>query len=329
MFERSEAHGAWWFSRASNPLRVAERRSGWVRFPHASATYQRDGELKVATVRIAAVQMDCKISDVSGNREKILSYIRRSAERSAKLVIFPECALTGYCFDSLAEAAPYAETLDGPTSQALAAACHETGVYTVAGFIEREDSRFYNAAMLVGPNGVVGSYRKVHLPFLGIDRFLTPGDRPFSVFDLPIGRIGINICYDLSFPEAARALKLLGAELILLPTAWPPGAWRSPQFVVNTRAQENHVNFIAVNRVGEERGWRFIGRSKFVDFNGDTVEEAGDLEQFIIADLNLNEANNNRIVAKPGEYEIDRIADRRPDFYEIVAWTPEKARSAD
>jgi predicted amidohydrolase len=269
--------------------------------------------------KIACVQMDVVIGEVEANRRKIVDQIRAAAGSAAQLVIFPECALTGYCFDSLEEAAPFAEPIDGPSSEAIAEACRESGAHVVAGFIERDNSNYYNAAMLVGPGGVIGGYRKVHLPFLGVDRFLKPGDRPFNVFDLPIGRIGVNICYDASFPEAARALKLLGAELIILPTNWPPEAWRTAEFVINARAQENHVNFAAVNRVGVERGWQFIGRSKVVDYNGDTLAEASpEDEQILFAEVDLEQADNNKIVNVAGSYEIDRLADRRPEFYEII-----------
>ncbi len=196
----------------------------------------------------------------------------------------------------------------------------ETGAHAVVGFIEKDGAKHYNSAMLVGPQGLIGSYRKIHLPFLGVDRFLTPGDRPFHVFDLPFGKVGINICYDASFPEASRVLKLLGAELIVLPTNWPPGAWRTPEFVVNTRAQENHLFFAAANRVGLERGWQFIGRSKAVDCLGDTLVEAGsDGEEIIFAEFDLREANNNRIVNVAGAYEIDRMADRRPELYKPIS----------
>jgi predicted amidohydrolase len=268
---------------------------------------------------IACVQMDVDIGNVEANRRNIVKRIRIAAESAAQLVIFPECALTGYCFDSLEDAVPFAEQIDGPSSEAIAEACRETGAYSVAGFIEKEGPTFYNAAMMVGPNGVIGGYRKVHLPFLGVDRFLTPGDEPFRVFDLPFGRVGINICYDASFPEAARALKLLGAELILLPTNWPTGAWRTAEFIINSRACENHVNFAAVNRVGVERGWQFIGRSKVVDFNGDTLGEASrENEEMLMIEVDLQEANKNKIVNVAGSYEIDRLADRRPEFYEII-----------
>jgi predicted amidohydrolase len=272
------------------------------------------------------MQMDVAIGNVEANRSKIVERLRAAVENGAELAIFPECALTGYCFDSLEEAARFAEPIDGRSSEAISEICRETGAYAVAGFIEQDGSALYNAAMLVGPDGVIGEYRKVHLPFLGVDRFLTPGDQPFRVFDLPFGRIGINICYDASFPEAARALKLLGAELIILPTNWPTGAWRTAEFIINARACENHVNFAAVNRCGVERGWEFIGRSKVVDYNGDTLAEAPrEGEETRIVEVDLQEANKNKIVNVAGSYEIDRLADRRPEFYRIV--TAEASRS--
>lgn len=265
---------------------------------------------------IACAQIDCVLGEPATNRNKIIASMRSAAERGAQLVIFPECALTGYAFNSLEEAIPFAEKPDGPSSQAIAEACRETGTYAIVGFVEADGDKFYNAAMLVGPNGVVGSYRKVHLPFIGIDRFLTPGDRPFAVFDLPFGKVGINICYDISFPESARVLKLLGAELIALITNWPTAAWRSPAFVANTRALENHVFYAAVDRVGTERGWQFIGRSKVIDCNGDTLAEAGpDAEELLVVSVELQEANNNHIVNVAGAYELDRVKDRRPDLY--------------
>jgi len=270
--------------------------------------------------RIACVQMDCILGDPSYNVGQIVDHIGRAGSASADLVIFPECAITGYCYESLEEASRFAEAIDGPSLQAIAAACRQAGVYAIAGFIERDGAAFYNGAMLVGPGGLVGSYRKVHLPYLGVDRFLTPGDRPFAVFDLPFGRVGINICYDASFPEASRVLKLLGAQLIALPTNWPPGAWRTPKFTINSRANENHVYFAAVDRVGTERGWRFIGNSKVVDYNGDTIAEAGaEKEEVLVVELDLQSADDNKSVFVPGKHEVDRIGDRRPEFYGLVS----------
>lgn len=274
----------------------------------------------MSNTNIACAQIDCVLGDPKTNREKIVSSMRAAAERDAQLVIFPECALTGYAYNSLEEAIPFAEQINGPSSEAIAAVCRETGASAIVGFIESAGGNFYNAAMLISPDGVVGGYRKVHLPFIGIDRFLTPGDRPLQVFELPFGKVGINICYDISFPEPARVLKLMGAELIALITNWPTAAWRSPEFVANTRALENHVFYAAVDRVGTERGWEFIGRSKVVDCNGDTLAEASpDAEELLVVPVELQEANNNRIVNVAGAYEVDRMKDRRPEFYDVIS----------
>jgi len=113
------------------------------------------------TTQIASVQIDIAIGNVAANRQKIIDRLREAAARDAQLIVFPECAVTGYCFDSLEEAAPFAEPLDGPSAEAIAAACHETGAHAIVGFIERDGAALFNAAMVVGPTGVIGSYRKV------------------------------------------------------------------------------------------------------------------------------------------------------------------------
>ncbi len=274
----------------------------------------------MAKTKIACVQMDVEIGNVAANRNRIIEKINQVAEQETELVVFPECALTGYCFDTLEEAKPFAEIINGESANILAEACNQTGLHAVVGFIEKDGENFYNAAMLITPDGIMGSYRKVHLPFLGVDRFLKPGDRPFNVFDTSLGKIGVNICYDINFPETPRVLKLAGAELYVLPTNWPTGAWRTPKFMLNARAQENHFAVAAVNRVGTERGWRFIGQSKIIDCMGDLIVEASeDREETLFAELDLQESNRNKIVNVAGSYEIDRLADRRPEFYSIIA----------
>lgn len=270
--------------------------------------------------KIAGVQMDVAIGNVVANRHRIIENLKQTTEQGAQLAVFPECALTGYCFQSLEEAIPFAETADGESANAIAEVCRATNTHAIVGFIEKEGANYYNAAMLVSPDGVLGTYRKVHLPFIGADRFLTPGNRPFAAFNTGLGKIGINICYDINFPEAPRALKLAGTELFVLPTNWPTGAWRTPKFMLNARAQENHYAVIAVNRVGTERGWRFIGQSKIVDCMGDLVCEASEHnEEILYADVDIQESNNNKIINVKGAYELDRLADRRPEFYSIVA----------
>jgi len=265
---------------------------------------------------VAGLQMDPKILEKEGNLDRSLEMARAAAGRGARLLVFPECSLTGYCYSSLDEALTVAEPIPGPSTRALSGLCRELGVYVVAGLLEVERGRCYNALAFVGPGGLVGKYRKIHLPRLGVDRFVTPGDRPFRVYRTEVGRVGVNICFDVRFPESARVMALQGAELIALPTNWPVGAEEVPEFVVNTRAYENRVNYVAVNRVGEERGFHFIGRSKIVDYAGKTLAEASASgEETIYAQVDLAGAREKHVVIIPDKFEMDLFEGRRPEFY--------------
>src|SRR5262249_53260112 len=153
-------------------------------------------EVVMATWNIAAVQLDCHLGDKRFNLENIQTNLRAAAGQGARLVVFPECALTGYAFEIKEEAWPYAEPLPGPSSAVLAADCRQLGVWVIYGLLERDADRLFNACALVSPTGLIASYRKIHLPFLGVDRFAALGDRPFAVHDLGGLRVGINICYD-------------------------------------------------------------------------------------------------------------------------------------
>ena len=266
-------------------------------------------------MKVAAVQMDVKILDNPGNLERILANLESAARGGAGIVVFPECALSGYCFSSLEDAAPAAETVPGPSTEKLWEAAQRLDCTVIVGLLEREGDRLYNAAAVLTPTGILGTYRKIHLPYLGIDRYVTPGDKPFPVFDTMHGKVGINICFDCSFPESGRVLKLKGGQLLAIPTNWPIGA-DSWMHTPKVRALENHMHVVAVDRVGEERGFRFSGHSQIVDFTGKVLAEAGETEETILfADLDLAGADRNRVVRVPGEWEFDRIAGRRPEMY--------------
>jgi predicted amidohydrolase len=268
------------------------------------------------TYRVAAVQMDCKLGDVPTNRTMILDRLREAADKGAKIAVFPECALTGYGFASRAEGMKFAEPVGGPNVGQIAAECTRRGIYAVFGMLERDGDRLFNACVLVGPAGLVGSYRKVHLPFLGVDRFVDLGDRPFAVHNAGGVKVGMHICYDVSFPEAPRVMTLLGADLLVLPTNWPPHSECAAEHVIPTRAMENVVYMAVSNRVGEEAGFRFIGRSSIVDPTGRVLAFASpDAEQILYADIDPAIARQKHLVRRPGLHEIDRIADRRPAFY--------------
>lgn len=268
-------------------------------------------------VTIAGVQMNPTILDKEKNLAACLESATKAASSGARLVIFPEAALPGYCFTSLGEAAPLVETVPGPSTDRIEGLCRDLGTYVIFGLIEREGDRYYNTAAFVGPHGVIGKYRKVHLPYLGIDRFLNHGNLPPTVYDTEIGRIGIGICYDLAFPEHCRVLALDHADVVVNITNWP-GATTDPHFIrlVHVRAYENQVYYIAVNRVGTERGWSFFGSSTAVDPFGTSLALAKQGEEDLLyAEIDPLLARQKHRISVPGELEIDRIRDRRPELY--------------
>ena len=270
-------------------------------------------------MKIAGVQMDIAIYDNAGNVARMIDQLRITTKEGARLSIFPECAVPGYCFGSLAEARPYAEPIAGPSAKRMVEACRETNCYAVFGMLERDGERVFNVAVLTGPQGVVGVYRKVHLPYLGIDMFTTPGDQPFAIHEVEGVRVGMLICYDAAFPEAARALAILGADLIVLPTNWPPGAETMASCSIPCRAMENQVYFAAVNRVGQERGFQFIGESSLCAPNGQVLTKAaGTAPAILYTEVNPLVSRQKRIVRVPDKHIIDRMADRRPEFYGLL-----------
>ena len=271
-------------------------------------------------MRIAGVQMDFQLGDNAGNLERMIEKLRETRRAGADFTIFPECALSGYCFSSLDEARPHAEQLPGPSVTRMAEVCAELGGHVVYGLLEADGDRLFNALALVGPQGLIGSYRKTHLPFLGIDMYTSYGEGPFAVHDVDGVRVGMNICYDGGFPEPARCLALLGADLIVLPTNWPPGAETAAEYAINTRAMENTVYYAAVNRIGTERGVPFIGRSRICDPLGKILATADHADEVILyADIDVTRSRNKHLIRKAGVNEVNRIADRRPELYtEII-----------
>lgn len=269
-------------------------------------------------LKIAGVQMDILIGELDKNLAAMESRVHEITEAGAWMTVFPECTTTGYCFDSLEQAREFAEPSDGPGFQRVHDLCAQLNTRIVYGYLEIEDDKVFNSLSLVTPDGLLGSYRKVHLPTLGVDRFTTPGDR-FQVFDLPEVRIGMCICYDSSFPEAARVLSLDGADLIVLPTNWPPTSGLTADVIPAARALENHVYFMAINRIGNERGFEFVGKSRICDPSG-TVLDIADHDQAAIlyAEIDPDFARAKHRVNIRGAHEVHRIDDRAPGTYKRI-----------
>lgn len=269
-------------------------------------------------MRLAVCQTYPRFADVAANLHTIEHLLER---HPADLSIFPECAFSGYGFDSRAAANRAAVSLDGPEIGRIRDALRKSGGRAaLVGLLEASGERLFNAAVLVTQDGVLGVYRKSHLLHLGVDRFDDPGDLGLPVFELDGARIGVLICFEFSLPEPARVLKLRGAQLICVPTNWPEKAEISCDFAPRVRAQENHVFVATCDRVGEEAGFRFRGRSRILDPEGRVLAEADAVaEQVLEIELDLAAADHNRVVYERGGYELDRIGVRRPDLYrEIV-----------
>ena len=274
----------------------------------------------MARLKVAGVQMDVEIANAEANLEKMAKRLEETTSAGAQLTVFPECTTTGYCFASLDEAMEVAEGFDGPSVSRVHQWCRKKNTMVVFGFLELDGDRVFNALALVGPSGVLGKYRKIHLPHLGVDRFTIPGDRPFAVIETPDVRIGLNICYDAAFPESARVLSILGSDLIVLPTNWPPTSVLTADVIPNARALENHVYFMAINRVGVERGFEFIGKSKICDPSGANMAFADHANEAIIyAEIDPEYARKKHLVTIAGEHEVHRMMDRRPDAYGLLS----------
>ncbi len=270
-------------------------------------------------VKIAGVQMEPKILEKEINLARCLERIRGTAKEGAELIVFPECTLTGYCFENLKEALKVAEPVPGPSVEKIIAVCRELEVYVVIGLLEKDADECYNTVVLLGPDGLVGKHRKLHLPYLGIDRFLEPGNLPLIVYETNVGRIGLGICYDMMFPEHSRALALEGADILVFPANWPETGNVYPDYIIPTRAIENRVFCLAVNRVGKEGKTVFSGRSKIVDWLGRSLAEGkDDGEDILYAEISPAAAREKRWVIEEGEHEVDFIHDRRPEMYSCI-----------
>lgn len=275
-------------------------------------------------MKLACVQANVVFGDPDANSVRVVRKLEALRSQGVDLAVLPEAFLTGYCVSDLEAAKSIAipveandrhEVVSAPDSViAIRSSCRELGIHAIVGFAGIEGGRVYNGAILFCPDGRMLRYVKTHLPELGLDKFVKPGDA-LPVFETTLGRIGILICYDQRVPEAARVLALNGAELIVLPTNWPEGAETSADVMCIARAAENRVFYAACNRVGTENGFRFIGRSKIVAPSGKVLACAGDGEEVIVADVDLADARDKRSVVRPGEYEWTVFDCRRPELY--------------
>ncbi len=243
-----------------------------------------------------------------------------AAAVEADLVVLPELWSSGYVFSSRAEVESLAEDArTGPTARALLAAARRERRHYVAGFPERARGRTYNSALLVGPAGVRGVYRKLHL-FEREQQWFTPGNLPLAVERVGPARVGLLICFDWRFPETARTLALLGADVIAHPSNL---VFPEAQRAMLTRSIENRLFTVTANRTGTESRpggtLRFTGRSQIVDPRGQVLARAAVREEVArAATCDLGLARDKRLTPMTHLFRL-----RRPTFYRrLVASRP-------
>jgi N-carbamoylputrescine amidase len=270
-------------------------------------------------MKIAVVQTEPHIGETDRNVERSCELIEEAAGRGAEVIVLPELCNTGYVFESRAEALVLAEAVpEGPTSARWLELCDRHGITLVAGIAEREGGKLFNSSAVLGPEGHVGTFRKLHL-WNEESLWFEPGDRGVPVFQTPHGRIATFICYDGWFPECYRLAALGGAELVCIPTNWVPipgqaeGQPAMATVLCMAAAHSNSVVVAAADRIGVERGQQFIGQSVIVSHTGWPLAGPASVgeEEILVADVDLASARRDR---RWNDFN-DPLRDRRPDVY--------------
>jgi len=252
---------------------------------------------------------------------KIEDNVVRAKKQGAELVIFPELSVTGYVLrDQIYE---LAETIPGQATNILEKLAVKTGTYIVFGLPELSDktqATIYNAAVLVGPDGLIGKYRKMYLPTHSVfeeKRYFRPGYQT-AVFETELGKIGLIICYDVFFPEVSRLTRLKGAQLIVCISASPATRRAFFETLTVARAIENTAFLAYVNLVGIEDGLQFWGGSRLIGPNGRVlVKTKYDKEDLVIGEVNYADI-------RPIETFVPMLKDLRPELFDKLKENAEK-----
>lgn len=270
-------------------------------------------------VNVACVQMCPEVGAKARNAAHSIELIEQAHARGANLIVLPELCNSGYIFESREEAFALSEAVaDGETIGQWSALAARLGVTLVAGYAEREGDALYNSAAVIGPSGLLGGYRKMHL--WGDEHlFFEPGNLGMPVFHTPFGRVACAICYDIWFPEVFRMAAARGADILCVPTNWVPMPAQPAELPAMANllamggAHSNGLFVAAADRVGVERDQPFLGRSLIVDSQGWPVAGPASAtdEEILVATVNLADARRHRQLNAFNHV----LRDRRPDMY--------------
>jgi len=273
------------------------------------------------TLRIALAQISCKQGEKAANLRRIEEEVMKAKKLSADLVVFPELSLTGYVVrDQIYE---LAETIPGPSTGALEDLARKTRMHIVFGMpelSEKTQATIYNTAVLMGPKGFIGKYRKMHLPTHSVfeeKRYFRPGYQ-VAAFNTELGKIGLIICYDLFFPEISRLTRLAGSQLIICISASPGVRRAFFETLTSARAIENTAFLAYVNLVGVEDGLQFWGGSRLIGPQGKVLVRAKyDEEDLVTCDLAYADI-------RAVETFVPTLKDLRPELFDELKKSAEQ-----
>ncbi len=260
-------------------------------------------------LRVGLAQLTCAVGEVSANVQKMVEYSRRASQKQCDLVVFPEMCDTGYHMPTIVEkASSWSEAPFGT----LAQTARENQIAIIAGLSERVGTEIFNTVAVIDSSGQLwAKYRKIHLitaePICE-HQYLKSGESP-TLFCLKDFTIGLMICYDIRFPELARKLTLSGAELLLVPAAFPLLRIAHWKIINQCRAIENQVYYAAVNRSGEDLGTIFGGCSTLYDPAGTILTSASESEETLL----VGEISKEKIRGIRDRLRV--LQDRRPQLY--------------
>lgn len=261
-------------------------------------------------MKIGFIQFAPVLGDVQATIRKIDGLIDQS--KITDILVLPELCNSGYNFTSLKEAWETSEKIENSIFiNYLTSKCKQFNLYIVSGFNERDNKDLYNSAILIGPKGYLGKYRKLHL-FMNEKDYFKPGNISLPVFDIGLCKIGMLVCFDWIFPEVWRILALKGAEIICHPSNLIlPGL---AQKAVPIHALTNRIYTITANRIGTEGDLSFTGLSTIANPNGDILFQASQTEEeTVIKDIDIRLARDKIITKKN-----DLFSDRRPEEYSLL-----------
>lgn len=261
-------------------------------------------------MNIGFIQFSPSLGDAESTIRKIDELIPRAA--GADIIVLPELCNSGYNFESYEHARQTSEELKGSIFiQYLETICTQNKLFIVSGFNERDGDNLYSSAVLVGPEGYIGKYRKMHL-FMNEWDYFVPGDLGLPVFDIKICKLGILICFDWVFPEVWRILALKGADVICHPSNLVlPGF---AQQAIPVHALTNRVYVITANRIGTEGNLTFTGLSTIADPRGKVLFQASQAEEEVgLAEMDLELSRDKMMTPRNHLFR-----DRRPEEYSLL-----------